>query len=392
MKPRVAFIFTHQIQYFTNLLDELHRRGRMRLHCFYARDTAQMHDHGFNRTISWDNRADASFASSVIEPGWLARRFCPQGTWRGGLFAKLDAFAPQVVHLNGFANAIQWQAWLWARLRGARIVMRGDGDVLRDAGSAGLKTLLSRLMTRLFTSGAERVFYQGDSNLDYWAVRGACGPQLRWVPCVPDSHVFRAAAFSGGAEREAFRTAEGVQSGDCVFLVSGKLELRKRPKDAIEALARMEAKNAHVWFLGSGVLEEELKVHAARLGVGKRVRFWGFQNQTQMPRILQAADVCLHLSQIDPWPYSVLECALSGQALLLSDRTGSYPDLVGAAGGGLTFPCGNLDALAVRMSGLAGDPAKVLSFKEKLRVELDHYTEDVFCGIFEQAVNEMVPA
>jgi glycosyltransferase involved in cell wall biosynthesis len=296
------------------------------------------------------------------------------------------------VHLNGFANVIQWQAWLWARLRGARIVMRGDGDVLRDAGSAGLKTLLSRFMTRLFTSGADRVFYQGDSNLDYWAVRGACGPQLRWVPCVPDSHVFRAAAFSGGAEREAFRTAEGVQSGDCVFLVSGKLELRKRPKDAIEALARMEAKNAHVWFLGSGVLEEELKVYAARLGVGKRVRFWGFQNQTQMPRILQAADVCLHLSQIDPWPYSVLECALSGQALLLSDRTGSYPDLVGAAGGGLTFPCGDLDALAVRMSGLAGDPAKVLSFKEKLRVELDRYTEDVFCGIFEQAVNEMVPA
>jgi glycosyltransferase involved in cell wall biosynthesis len=198
------------------------------------------------------------------------------------------------------------------------------------------------------------------------------------------------AAFGNAHEREAFRAAEGVQSKDRVFLVSGKLEPRKRPADAIEALARTEAKNTHVWFLGSGLLSDSLKARVSELGLDGRVRFWGFQNQTQMPRVLQAADVCLHPSQLDPWPYSVLECALSGQALLLSDRTGSYPDLVTSMGGGETFACGDINDMALKMSRFTDDEAMLQNHKANLSCKLGSYTEAAFSDIFESAVRSLM--
>ncbi len=144
-----------------------------------------------------------------------------------------------------------------------------------------------------------------------------------------------------------------------------------------------------LWFVGSGILEASLRSRAAELGIQERVHFWGFQNQTQLPRILQAADVCVHPSEMDPWPYSVLECALSGQALLLSDRTGSHPDLVGAVGGGITFSCGDVDDLASKMNQLCTEDAMLRRFQDNLHAKLNAYTEAVFCEIFEDVIRNL---
>ena len=68
-RPRVAFIFTHQIQYFTNLLDELHCSGNVDLLCIYAHRTQDLLDVGFAKVIKWDNREDVGFRSVVLPGG-----------------------------------------------------------------------------------------------------------------------------------------------------------------------------------------------------------------------------------------------------------------------------------------------------------------------------------
>jgi glycosyltransferase involved in cell wall biosynthesis len=384
-KPKVAFVFTHEIQYFTNVLDELHRRGRIDLLSIYALHTKSMLDTGFNRVIEWDNRSGTHFPSVVLSPFEPHNKNPSARTWCWNIFAELTRYDPDVIHLNGYSAAIQWLAWSWAVLHRRPIFLRGDGDTFGGTGRSG-GTTIGMLLSRLFTSMAAHVFYQGLENKAFWLQRGAKQDAMSWIPCVPDNEIYQKRQFASPAERQAFRSQTGAEVQDTVFVVSGKLDPRKRPQDAVEVLNRLRGLPCRVWFLGSGVLESSLKQLADSLGVAERTYWWGFRNQSELPQILQAADVLLHPSQQDPWPYSVLEGAMCGLALLLSDQTGSHPDLIGSGGAGLTFRCGDLDDMARTMRLASTNIERLSAWRAAaIRVGLDH-TETRFCEIFEQAL------
>jgi glycosyltransferase involved in cell wall biosynthesis len=380
-RPKVAFVFTHQIQYFGNLLRELHRRRVIQVLAVYAQRTATMRDPGFGRFIEWDNESGESFPSIALGN---SERASPVGffsSFRWRLFTLLDEFDPDAVHLNGYAAAIQWQAWAWAILHRKQIFIRGDGDTFSEA-----KLTMRRMLAHLFTRLAEHVFHQGSENKKFWLLRGARQAALSWIPCVPDNLVFRSPAFADLQAREQFRRMIGSGAGETVFVVSGKLERRKRPQDALYAMARLQQTSSRLWFLGSGDMQQELHDIAERLGVTDRIFWWGFRNQSEMPRILQAADVLLHLSEFDPWPYSVLEGAMSGLALLVSDRTGSVPDLIDRASGGLKFACGDIEDLAEKMKLMATDGVARAKFRDAAIHESQRHSEAAFCEVFESAV------
>lgn len=390
MKVRVALIFSHRIQYFTNLLDELQRRGRVDVCGIYAHETAQIDDLGFGRRIRWDNRTTAAFREVVLSRS--ARR--PHGPFLSSfsleVFTALRDFAPDAVHLNGYSSAIQWLGWTWAVARGVPVLGRGDGDTLGQ--SMRSRWALKMMLARMFTRRLSHVFYQGEENRAFWVLRGARAERMSWVPCVSDGQVFRRNAFSSPTEREVFRGEQGAQPGDVIFVVSGKLEARKRPADAIEALARCGTDSARLWFLGSGPLEKELVEHARARRLEGRISLLGFRNQSDMPRVLQAADVLLHPSERDPWPYSVLEGAISGLALLLSDRVGSHPDWIAGAEAGWLFPCGNVDQLAKLMGRFATELDELAKFKAAAARAGQNYTESNFCERFEGVVRVLCEA
>src|SRR5262245_28976451 len=329
MAARVAFIFTHRIQYFTNLLDELCKRGKVEPLVIYGRETSTIDDPGFDRRISWDNRPETKFREVILRGFGLTRR--------------LSSFSPDIIHLNGYGDIRQWRAWFWARWHRVPIFVRGDGDTLskRKTVFPGFKQKLAQLFTRQ----ARVVFFQGEENRKFWIEKGARSEQLRWLPCVSDTQIFKKPAFASREERLKFRDLHGADANAVVFLVSGKLIARKRPADAIRALAKLQNKQTRLWFLGSGPLEEDLKLLTKELDLTDRIRFLGFQNQTQLPAIIQSADVLVHAAEYDPWPYAILEAAHAGLALVISDCTGSCADWIDAHQAGLRFRCGDLSSL-----------------------------------------------
>ena len=382
-RPKVAFIFTHRIQYFTNLLDELHQRGKLEILAIYAHETRNIYDSGFGRRIEWDNRGqvrcgEALMSDTVNKPlGPFVNSFS------ANIYGVLRRFKPDIVHINGYGHGIQWQVWLWARLNKIRIFVRGDGDALRQR-----ETLLNstkRLLARWFAKAAHKVFFQGEENKKFWIANGARPESLQWIPCVSDTQIFQKSAFSSGAARLNFRKEHGAGADDLVFLVSGKLEPRKRPADAIRALKLCERFPAHLWFLGSGPIEHELIVLAEELRISDRVTFWGFRNQTEMPPILQAADVLVHPSERDPWPYAVLEGAHSGLALLISSCTGSYRDWIEIDHAGDVFQGGDIESLAAAMRTVINDSEKLHRWQDAAKDTAQRHTEAKFCEIFEKA-------
>lgn len=384
---KVAFIFSHQIQYFTNILQALNERGNIDLRVYYAHHTNKFKDKGFGRAISWNNQSGNEFQSIVL-PDSGRRAFCGfHSSVTAKLFPALSTYDPDIVHLNGYGTAIQWIGWAWGMRNRKLIVARGDGDTFANAVTC--KRTFSKFIARRFTHHLDQVLYQGKENKLYWKERGADDERMTWVPCVPDNRIFRRKAFPNDAARDRFRADVGVKTDDCVFVVSGKLDQRKRPTDALKAISQLNGKPCKLWFLGSGPLQEELTGLAASLKIEHCVHWWGFRNVSELPAVLQAADVLLHLSQRDPWPYSILEGAMSGLALLLSDKTGSHPDLIGDAGAGLTFQCGDIDNLVQQMKFLMEHREERDQFAAAALARCDRHTESVFCNAFEAAIMDL---
>jgi glycosyltransferase involved in cell wall biosynthesis len=388
MIPRVAFIFTHRIQYFTNLMDELQRRGKYEVAAFYAHETSRISDTGFNRQIEWDNRKQTGYRE-ILLPDSARRAHGPfLSSFSKELAAQLNKFDPDVVHLNGYNTAIQWQAWIWAIRHHIPILARGDGDMLGSPQRFPLSP--QKLLARLFTHRLNHVFYQGAENEQFWLARGADKIRMSWVPCVSDSQVFRKKAFACPAERDAFRAANNARANDVVFVVSGKLEKRKHPADAIEALALCTAENARLWFLGSGPLEGELQALAKKRQVDRKITWFGFRNQNELPAVLQAADVLLHPSEMDPWPYSILDGGISGLAMVLSDKVGSHPDWISKGQAGRIFQAGNQEELARLMHLFATDATLLAACQQAAIQHASIYTETEFCRRLEATVDDVL--
>ena len=116
------------------------------------------------------------------------------------------------------------------------------------------------------------------------------------------------------------------------------------------------------------------------------INWLGFKNQSEIPGILQAADILIHTSQADPWPYAILDGAISGMALLLSNRTGSYPDWMAAPAGGMVFETGNIAQIADCLKTFVTNPLRLKAFQQAAEARAAHYTETTFCEIFEGLV------
>src|SRR6266480_3757560 len=152
MAKRVAFIFTHRIQYFTNILDELCKRGIVEPLAIYAQETSRIDDPGFARRVRWDNRQQIACREIILQNTTNRLQRHPLSSFSLRLNRALTSFQPAIVHLNGYGDAIQWQAWWWARSQRIPIFLRGDGDTLSERKS--LFHPLKRRLARLFTKQA----------------------------------------------------------------------------------------------------------------------------------------------------------------------------------------------------------------------------------------------
>jgi glycosyltransferase involved in cell wall biosynthesis len=177
----------------------------------------------------------------------------------------------------------------------------------------------------------------------------------------PRSRMFRApmmidAGFWRARENRAAIRAEkraelGLSEDDFVLLCVGKLHPRKRMSDALEALRRLPGRCT---LLMSGDGEERVMLQAYVARHHLDVRFLGFVNIDGLPALYAAADVFLHSAEIEQFGMVVLEAAVLGLPMVLSDRTGAIgpssiarPDV-----NALVYPFGDVEALARAMARL----------------------------------------
>ncbi len=151
-------------------------------------------------------------------------------------------------------------------------------------------------------------------------------------------------------DRETWREQEGFRREDVLFVCVARFNLQKNHSLLLEAFHQGPASTdprARLLLVGSGNLRDQLEKRAWTLGLGEKVRFTGLR--TDIPEVLNSADVFVLSSEWEGNPLSVMEAMAAGRPVI-STAVGGVPELVEEGKTGLLVPRGNVSAFAQAMS------------------------------------------
>lgn len=146
--------------------------------------------------------------------------------------------------------------------------------------------------------------------------------------------------------RASLNTPNGVP----LFLALGRLHVNKGFDVLLDAMVRLP--RAWLWLAGDGPLRGDLEAQAAKLGIGERVRFLGWRDDT--PALMAAADALVCPSRHEPLGNVVIEAWSRGLPVIAARAQGPSA-LIDDEVTGLLVPTEDSHALAAAMTRLAAD-------------------------------------
>ena len=156
----------------------------------------------------------------------------------------------------------------------------------------------------------------------------------------------RVTVLRNGVDLETFRPSEdrgalraGLDLDGTVLLSAGYLIERKGHHLVIDALpAVLETlPNTRLLIAGSGEDEARLRDQVLRLGLGDRVSFLGFLDQSTLSRYMQAADALVLASSREGWANVLLESMACGTPVVATAIDGT-PEVVREPAAGVLIP------------------------------------------------------
>lgn len=148
-------------------------------------------------------------------------------------------------------------------------------------------------------------------------------------------------------QRQAIRTALGVEAGTVLGLFAGELESRKNPLLAAAAAASVRNNGIPfaLVFAGDGSLAAALQAYA-----GPAVRPLGYRDD--LNRLMAAADVFVQPSSREGMSLALLDAMSHGLAVVAADAPGNA-EAIGDAG--LSFTTGDELALITALTAVCTD-------------------------------------
>jgi len=177
------------------------------------------------------------------------------------------------------------------------------------------------------------------------------------------------------------------------FVFLGRLVREKGMEWLLRSLAQLGA-DIEVDVAGTGPERERLGGLAAQLGLGDRVRFHGWLEESKALQMIASARAVIFPSiWHEPAGLVTLEAAAAGRAVIAS-RVGAIPEYAGLLGNAILVSPNDLHGLASAMRRLADDPgeaqrlgeagrraARELLSLESHADQLDqHYAESIAAG------------
>ena len=347
---RVTVVMTHPVQYMSPWFRHMaQRRGDLDLTVLYAAiPDAEQQGVGFGRRFEWDVPLTEGYRFEVCADG-QGKRFDSDSFF--GLDVRdigrhIEQTAPEVVVVPGWHAAVQVRALRACRRAAIPAVYRGDSTLF--SGPRGVMRPVWEVKTRLMLGQYSAYLSVGRHATEYLRHFGVRESLIARSPHCVDNDLFAssAARHRQPDRRAALREAVGAGPGEFVVLFAGKFVPRKRPVDAVRAVAALGGQ-AVLILAGDGPLVDDTRAEATRLGV--RHAWRGFLNQSELPAAFAAADSLIVPSAWESWGLIVNEALASGLPCVVTNGVAAAPDLIIDGITGYTTRAGDVDAMAERL-------------------------------------------
>jgi glycosyltransferase involved in cell wall biosynthesis len=197
-------------------------------------------------------------------------------------------------------------------------------------------------------------------------------------------------AFRGPSlDRERWRNKEGFAPTDVLFVCVAGLRPQKNPALLLDAFYRGAASDprAHLLFVGNGRLKSVLERQIGAWGLQERVHLLGLRSD--IPEVLNAADVFVLSSDYEGNPLAVLEAMAAGKPIICT-AVGGVPELV-EGGCGLLVPPRDVQALSKATSYMLESPKARTSMGEaSARRAVERFDLRVMTEAYEDLYKELI--
>jgi glycosyltransferase involved in cell wall biosynthesis len=385
---KLAIITSHPIQYYAPWFRYLACQCDYQIRVFYLWDfgiTAQP-DRDFQQSIQWDipllSGYDFEFVGNVSQqPG--THHFW--GLQNPTLLSQVNAYSPDAVLLMNYNYASLYQfLWQW---RQTPILFRGDSH--RLFAEHGPKAWARRQWITTLYRRFAACLYVGNANYHYFQDHGVNRDRLFFSPHAIENDRFSAEPASTQQQATDWKRELGIPSHHAVIGFAGKLTAKKRPLDLLHAFLQANLPNTALLFVGSGVLEAELRQQAA---AHPHVYFVPFQNQSLMPRTYAIADLFVLPSYGagETWGLAINEAMCLSKPVVVSDHVGCAADLVEPERNGLVFPAGNITALSECLRQALCDRHRLQTWGHHSYEKIQHYSYTQTTAGLHQALSAVV--
>ena len=154
------------------------------------------------------------------------------------------------------------------------------------------------------------------------------------------------------------RTELGYRPEDVVVGKIARLFELKGHEYLLQAAPAIVAAQPNVKFLlvGDGVLRRQLEAHVAALGLSDRFRFLGLVAPEQIPELIAAMDMVVHVSLREGLARALVQALIVGRPVIGYDIDGAREVVIDGETGYL-LPPQSIEPLATAIERLAADPA-----------------------------------
>jgi glycosyltransferase involved in cell wall biosynthesis len=295
---------------------------------------------------------EAELAAAGVPVSYLgkSRGFDPRQFRR--IARVLEGFRPHLVHTHRYALSYAWPAVHRRRVPCVHTV--------HNLAEKEVPPLHRRVFRKAYRGGVVPVAISSQVAQSLAQVYG-----LTDVPLIPNG-IDVEKYQRGGAQREAWRRAQGLEVADLVCVTVGRLAPQKNYALLLRAFRQVAdaLPAARLLVAGEGVSREELeKLHGA-LGLADRVTFLGAR--ADIPELLAAADLFVLSSDWEGHPLAVME-ALAAGLPVVATAVGGVPEQVDEGRTGLLVPPGDPSALAAALLRLLPDAPRRGEMGERAR-------------------------
>lgn len=285
-------------------------------------------DKEFGREVVWDAPLTEGYPNRILG-NWSAQTNARWNDIHGrGIHRIILEGKPNSILITGFNkrfdlaayfNGVSSQIPMWLRAE------TQDEGMVRSP----IKALIRSTVYRILYPSFEGAFYFGELNRQHLLRHGFADRRLVRSPySMPnpyDGHTIE----TKQAQRRKLREQIGISLEAPVILFCGKFIPKKDPELLLKAYSTLQSRvsEAHLVFVGSGALEDALKVAAQG---NTNIHFAGFVNQTALPDYYLMADVLCLPSQRsgETWGLVVNEALQAGCGVVMSDAVGCAPEFV----------------------------------------------------------------